>query len=108
MFPTEPFCEPLRLVVVLDGDGAGVEEDQHDHEPEPGGRLREREQGHDEEEEDDQGVWGNESRVKIRGNNVVDHVDVEDEYGHYIAIKNMSSGKTTTTLLERRIEQRNI
>ena len=45
MFPTEPFCEPLRLVVVLDGDGAGVEEDQHDHEPEPGGRLREREQG---------------------------------------------------------------
>ena len=56
MFPTEPFCEPLRLVVVLDGDGAGVEEDQYDHEPEPGGRLREIEQGHHEEEEDDQGV----------------------------------------------------
>ena len=45
MFPTEPFCEPLWLVVVLDGDGAGVEEDQHDHEPEPGGRLKEWEQG---------------------------------------------------------------
>ena len=56
MFPTEPFCEPLRLVVVLDGDGAGVEEDQHDHEPEPGGRLREIQEGHHEEEEDDQGV----------------------------------------------------
>ena len=56
MFPTEPFCEPLRLVVVLDGDGAGVEEDQHDHEPEPGGCLRERELGHHEEEEDDHGV----------------------------------------------------
>ena len=40
MFPTEPFCEPLRLVVVLDGDGAGVEEDEHDHKPEPGRGLR--------------------------------------------------------------------
>ena len=38
----------------------------------------------------------------------VDHVDVEGEYGRYIAIKNISSGKTTNTLLERRIEQRNI
>ena len=65
MFPTEPFCEPLRLVVVLDGDGAGVEEDQHDHEPEPGGRLREREQGHHVEEEDDQGVWGQEKAVTM-------------------------------------------
>ena len=56
MFPTEPFCEPLRLVVVLDGDGAGVEEDEGDDEPEPGGRLREIQEGHHEEEEDDQGV----------------------------------------------------
>ena len=65
MFPTEPFCEPLRLVVVLDGDSAGVEEDQHDHEPEPGGRLMEIEEVNQEDEEDDQGVWGKEKAVMM-------------------------------------------
>ena len=32
---TEEFCEPLRLVVVLDDSGHGVQEDEDDNQPEP-------------------------------------------------------------------------
>ena len=32
---TKKFCEPLWLVVVLNGNGARVEEDEDDDEPEP-------------------------------------------------------------------------